>query len=328
MTKRWSTGWSKPPSAMAAVLLLMGCVWTGVSFSHRNRFAGRTLRIGFDQAPPYSMIGPDGGPRGLAVALIQEAARRQQIGLQWIKVDRPDFTGFDVDKMIVENAVDLWPLVGITPERLKRIHVAQPWIENNFFLISRLADPVETPVEARGKRIVHNSGPLSLMMSRRFFSKSELVSVGSFSKILGPVCRGTAAAAFAEARTLEGLLLNRTTECNGVALKVTSVRNAVSRAGIGSRREVAAEAEAITGEIVSMVSDGTFAREAEKWSSFSATETRSLLALARAEQRERLVRTGLWTLFVTCLALACIAWLTYRARRIAEVSRERESGRA
>jgi len=136
------------------LLAAMAICW---SCSERHQFAGRVLRIAFDDAPPYSVIPPDGTPRGFAVELIQEAARRQRINLKWIAIrdKKPE-----IEKMLNNHTVDLWPVVGIAKARLAEIYVARPWLENNFFLVSRKAAPVASPAEAKGKRVIHRSGIL------------------------------------------------------------------------------------------------------------------------------------------------------------------------
>src|SRR4051812_7637868 len=84
------------------------------SSSKRGEFSGHTLRIGFDNAPPYSTIAADGSPKGLAVELIDSAAKRLQIRLQWIRVDRD--AGRPED-LLNKKVVDLWPVLGIARQR-------------------------------------------------------------------------------------------------------------------------------------------------------------------------------------------------------------------
>ena len=94
MTFRW----------LLAALLRAACC---TSCSKHLKFSGRTLRIGFDKAPPYTRVGPDGAPKGLAFELISEAARRQHIRLQW--VNQPGIVS--ADQMLASGAIDLWPVV-------------------------------------------------------------------------------------------------------------------------------------------------------------------------------------------------------------------------
>jgi signal transduction histidine kinase/AmiR/NasT family two-component response regulator len=263
------------------------------------------------------MIGTDGSPIGLAVELIDEAARRTHIRLQWVRK-----TGTtEIEDMLVRKQVDLWPLMTATPQRLTRMHVTIPWIENSYFLVSRKAAPLQNLAEAAGKRIVHANGAAASEISRKFLSRSETMPIRAALNVLGFVCRGEADAAFLEARTLEAVLLDRPKGCADVAFNVVAVHNAVSHSGIGARKEVALEADALAAEIIAMAADGTFSQMVDKWTSFSASETRSLIALQKAHDRATLFRRELWALLVTCLSLAGITTIAYRARQTSERAR-------
>jgi ABC-type amino acid transport substrate-binding protein len=76
----------------------------------------RTYRIGWQTSPPYRLAG-SGEPTGLAVDLVREAARRRGIKLRWVQ-------WMDSSESALRNQrVDLWPLITITPERLKIFHI-------------------------------------------------------------------------------------------------------------------------------------------------------------------------------------------------------------
>src|ERR1043165_4633854 len=68
----------------------------------------RPLRIGFEPNPPFQ-IRTDGGFGGLAIEIVNEAARRQGIRLQWVE------TGTSSDEAFQKGLVDLWPLMTDLP---------------------------------------------------------------------------------------------------------------------------------------------------------------------------------------------------------------------
>jgi hypothetical protein len=74
-----------------------------------------------------------------------------------------------------------------------------------------------------------------------------------------------------------------------------------------------------------MIDDGTFAAIADKWSSFSASEVRSLIAFQQARARNTRLARERWTLAAVCIALGFIALLAFRARTIAVRSRAAEA---
>ncbi|MEP6539673.1 MAG: transporter substrate-binding domain-containing protein, partial [Bryobacteraceae bacterium] len=95
-----------------SVCLLVLAVWC---FRSPSVHAVRRYRIAYDNAPPYSEVSPGGMPQGLAVDILKDAANRLAIELEWVAV-----MDTAPDKALREGLVDLWPIVGITPER-KRV---------------------------------------------------------------------------------------------------------------------------------------------------------------------------------------------------------------
>ena len=287
--------------------------------------------MGFAESAPYYLVSPDGSPRGLAVDLISEAARRRKITLQWVDA-RPwfplaDNREFAVEYLLAHNLIDLWPVAGIARERLARFHIGPPWLQNTFFLVSRKSAPVITPAEANGKRVVHMSGPLSTEMALKFLGKSRLILATTYNDLIAPVCTSEGDAAFVEGRALEQVLLERPHDCSNIPLRAAPVANAAAYAGIESRWEFAPEADALSKEILSMIDDGTFAAIADKWSSFSAAEVRSLIAFQQARARNTRLARERWTLGAVCIALGFIALLAFRARTIAVRSRLAEANK-
>jgi len=247
------------------------------------------------------------------------AARRcrMHIRLQWVMK-----TGAkNIDQMLVDNELDVWPLMTATPERRARLHVTNPWIENSYFLVSRKISPLVNLEQATGKKVVHSTGAAAAEVTGRFFAKSIKIPVRGVSSLVGSVCQGDADAVFLEGRTLGAVLLDRPASCVDVALNVLAVPTAVSRSGIGARRAVSAEADALAAEIIAMAADGTFSQKIDKWTSFSASETHSLIALQKAHERVALFHRELFVLLVMCLSVGIIGAVVYRTRQAAERTR-------
>jgi hypothetical protein len=237
-------------------------------------------------------------------------------------VDKAEFA---VENLLIHNVIDLWPVAGIARQRLAKAHIGPAWLQNSFFLVSRKAAPLVTPAQAEGKQIAHMSGPLSTEMSHKFLGKSHLIVATTYNGLISQVCTGATDAAFMEGRALEQILLERPDECSHTQLKASPVANATSYAGIEARREFAPEADALSKEILSMIDDGTFNAVLDKWSSFSANETRSLIAFQLARDRNTRLARERWTLTAACVAFGLIAVLAFRARTAAVRSRIAEA---
>jgi hypothetical protein len=78
--------------------------------------------------PPLEVRGGDGSPTGLAVELLRDAAARRGIRLQWV------FTEEDPESALRNGHVDLWPILTITPERLRALYISDPLLETDHCL--------------------------------------------------------------------------------------------------------------------------------------------------------------------------------------------------
>ena len=83
------------------------------------RFQPHPLRIGFENNPPVQ-IRTATGFSGLSVEIVNEAARRAGIQLDWVE------TGTSSEEAFRKGLVDLWPLMVDLPDRRKYVHFAPP----------------------------------------------------------------------------------------------------------------------------------------------------------------------------------------------------------
>jgi hypothetical protein len=79
----------------------------------------RPLRIGFEPNPPFQ-IRTASGFGGLAIEVVNEAARRAGVKLVWVE------TGTSSEEAIQRKLVDLWPLMADIPERRGFVHFSAP----------------------------------------------------------------------------------------------------------------------------------------------------------------------------------------------------------
>ena len=113
---------------IAVVCLLFALV--GYFVSTRRHIEDRIYRIGWEEDPPFQEKGVDGAPTGLAIDLVRNAAQRRGIRLEWVW--RPGSS----EEALRNRKVDLWPLITITPERKRVIHISDPYMQHeNCFLV-------------------------------------------------------------------------------------------------------------------------------------------------------------------------------------------------
>ncbi|MGA2184789.1 MAG: response regulator [Bryobacteraceae bacterium] len=277
---------------------------------YAHRVPDRVYRIGADNAPPYYIIGADGGVHGFAVDVLNEAARRRGIRLQWVAAPNPADALLDGD-------VDLWPLLAPTPERLKRWHLTEPWLQNHYALMSLQSKELATPADTANARVaVAKSPPRAQELAQEFLPHAQVLVEGDYPSILETVCAGKADAAFAESRYLAEMLLHRPKGCESAGFAMHVVPGAVVKSGIAALPNARAAADSLRVGILELARDGWLGDRLDQWSSVSSSELKSLMLLQHDEERQRWF---LWTVLALAIITALLGWQT----RLARKSRER-----
>jgi ABC-type amino acid transport substrate-binding protein len=125
--------------ALAVVLAVAALLWFAIP---RNQHKTWVLRV--DHSPPFYQFEENGPVTGLAVDVLNEAARRRGIRLIWTPLkDIP------IDKALGDRVVQLWPLVGMTKERATKFYMSEPWLESDYILLSTRQAPIRTAAEAQ-----------------------------------------------------------------------------------------------------------------------------------------------------------------------------------
>ncbi len=125
--------------AAMAVVCLLGICCTSVRGANNGN--GIVYRIGWEESPPFQTKGATGAATGFAVQLVQEAARRRGIRLQWV------FSPKSSEASLREGLVDLWPLMTITADRRKVLHITDPYVQHDHYLVVAADSSYSKPQE-------------------------------------------------------------------------------------------------------------------------------------------------------------------------------------
>src|SRR5438874_318222 len=85
-----------------------------------------TLKIGFRNTHPYHYPNESGGATGPAVDVIQAAAERRNIRLEWV------YSPEGPDAALSSGAVDLWPMLVDLPARRPFAYISTPWAKETY----------------------------------------------------------------------------------------------------------------------------------------------------------------------------------------------------
>ncbi len=274
-------------------------------FSHKSRFDARVYRIGADHAPPYYFLQPDGRVEGLAVDVMNEAARRRGIRLQWVPLR------MQLDEAFQRGLVDLWPAVTPTPARTAHFYLTAPWLQNNYCFLSRWEQNSPEPPNFIDRTVTYREGPFVRHISQFVLPHSQLVAKPTREQAAEAVCRGEAAATLVETRYLDTFLLRRPPVCRGVDFRIDMLKQYRGDLAVMSTRAAGPVADALRAEVSHLAADGFLSDRLERWSASSSLEARSVYALGESERWNKLFRYGL---AASLLVAFLLVWQIRRAQ--------------
>ena len=301
---------------LAGVICVVGVIAGMLYF--RTPSLGRPVKIGIDHAPPYQFIRADGSVEGITVDIIEAAARRNNIPIEWVR-----WQGRPIDEAFHNGSVDIWPAAAITPERRQRLHITESWLGNSYSLVS-LKGNAESLAEARGP-VAHTRQVLHAQLVHQYLPKANTLPRETRDEALQSVCRGEARTAFLESRYLNSALLARPVSCDSAPFEITAIPNLSRELSMLSTQQAAAVAERLRAEIAVLASDGTMAASLDHWTPLSASETKSMFALREAEHRTTTLR---WTLWLGFVFIGVLIWQERKARRAQAISEQARAAEA
>jgi PAS domain S-box-containing protein len=268
----------------------------------------RTLRIGFELNPPVQIRTAD-GYTGLAVDVVNEAAKRAGLHLQWVEVNTSS------EQALRNGLVDLWPLMADLPERHKYIHITRPWLHSDYVLIAR--EGSVSPDRTFSGRIAVFKLPLLLRLVRRKFSSAQLYPVEDRKAVIREVCLGSAPVGFLEGSAALTSLQEKPPECGSEVLRVQTLPELTTQAGLASTFEAAGAADLLRSEISSLFRDGTLATKIAKYSFYSLDDTWATYDMLQAVEHARWTA---WVLSGMALALTLALWQAHAMRQRRQVA--------
>lgn len=200
-------------------------------------------RIGYEIEPPVHFQTKDGQPTGFAVDLLNEAAARRGIRLQWLLEPESSEAALRAGK------VDLWPMMTITPQRKGVVYITDPYRGVQVCLLVRMESPYTRLDDLRNAAISYNGHPLDLRMLRSQFPGAQFTAIESARQSMETVCQQRGDAAFLSEYTAVETLLSGVV-CGGKGLRVIQVPQLDSlMEGIGATFEARPAADALRAEI-------------------------------------------------------------------------------
>ena len=290
-------------AAIAGYLLLGPVLW------HREN---SIYRIGWEEVPPFQVKGGDGAPTGFAVDLVSEAARRRGIRLEWVWSPGSEAS-------LRSGAVDLWPLITITPERRKVIHISDPYLKHQHYLFVRANSSYLQVRDLANATIALADLPINQRLVRRVLPNARVMTRPSLKESIESVCGGLADASFADefggmSTALGGLA------CTNQPLRMIWIPTLETELGIGATFRARPVADEIRDEIGVMGRGGALSPIITRWGYDLPQSMGAMNALLAADRLGR--RLVYLVAFLGCLAAAAIFTAIYIRRQRNRIERE------
>src|SRR5437879_3230709 len=289
---------------LAAALLLIGLVAVG-----RKRFLDTSrppLRLGFNNAPPYHFIRPDGSLAGFVVEAVELAAQRRGLRYEWKLTKGPP------DQALREGIVDIWPTLTDLPGRRQGpIHFSAPWLQNDYCLISLPSSGIARSEDTRGQPVVYLDRILMKRLAQQFLPGIQPLIKPRREQVLQAVCSGEAKAGLLDYAAVKSMLLQRPPGCEQAVFVSTPVVGATVYVSLGSTLKAADAADALRQELGALAREDRLGPIVAKWSFATAGEIRSIFSIFASQRRSRQL---FYTVMVLLAALALALWQMRQCR--------------
>jgi signal transduction histidine kinase/CheY-like chemotaxis protein len=256
----------------------------------------RTLKVGFQNSPPYHFRDPNGAATGPTVETLRAAARQTGIQLEFV------FTPEGPEKALTSGKVDLWPLMGDLPERRGLVYISSPFARITYALLSPERLGTVNPMAMRGRTVAVTRISSDLRIATEQLRNTELLRTGGMDEVVGAVCDGRVDAGLVSLNAFASLLVP---ECPVGALRLTPIDGAAFWLGVGANKDrpVAIRAAGrLADAVVRMAADGTLAAIDFRWNTKLSQEVNAVVAY-RQTRVYAIVLLALIGLLVPTLAM-------------------------
>ncbi len=254
-----------------------------------------------------------GGPDGAIVEAARMAARQSGIRLQWVPIPQGPEAAFAAGK------VDLWPILGKSPEREAKIYITDPYLRLTYWVVTR--EGFRVPNHWAGVRVARGSGLAPTMWGSRLLPDVRFSIYPTQRDGLEAFCRGETDAALVADGLGDGLLLSKPAACGKGRLALTALPNSVIWFGVGADphdRGAVEAARVLRARMGEMTRDGRFPSITLNWNLDTSGDASSVYESIEAHRSERRLRLALG---IVLMALAALIWEEKRLR-VARVAAE------
>jgi signal transduction histidine kinase/DNA-binding response OmpR family regulator len=274
----------------------------------------RTLKIGYQNSPPYHYPGRDGQATGPTVETLKLAAELRGIRLEWV------FSPEGPEKGLSSGAVDLWPMVTDLPERKSILYVSAPFARMTYSILYPEKRPVSGPTDLAGRRLAVSRISSDGRIAAQYFRGSTLLSLPRVDDVVAAVCSGDADAGLVSLNAFASIMIP---ECDAGPLRTQPIEGATFWFGVGAdlhRRDAVRAADLLRDEIGKLARDGTLAVIDLRWNTKLTQEVNTIFLYRQARVYSMVFLALLAVLIPALVATILMARRLRAAQRQAEAA--------
>jgi signal transduction histidine kinase/ActR/RegA family two-component response regulator len=268
----------------------------------RSLAQSRVWRMGYHQTEPFVFRGPDGKPAGFARDVLNEAARRAGIRLDWVFIPQGASVAF------AAGDIDMFPRSSEVPGLARAPHVTRHWFESFYGILQRAPQGAPAPAVFTGKTVATGQTHFIRAMAERLLPGAVIRPMPTWSHVVASVCSGESDLAFTELREAASALLEHPPVCRETPVRLWPLQNAVVSAGIGASREAAPVADLLRDEIGSIAGEGLLADLHARWFLATINDVTAVEKIVVFQTRQNFLTTLSAVLVLLFLAAAAISW--------------------
>lgn len=266
----------------------------------------QVLKVGYLEYPPYAYRDPQGEMHGFVFEMVDRSARAAGIRLDWrFSPEGPD-TGLD------KGNFDIWFGGFPTKERTGRFHFTRPYWQTDWLLLVNRKSNIRSIQDVAGRPIsVQDVGVNRILFSSKLSAATPHYFVKPDELMLA-ICRGETDGMFGDINYLHLFLLHRPEPCRAFDFRFVTVPGAVLEVSLMTRKQVAAQADAIRDGIDKLAMSGETTEIITKYLAGASGGTKFLV---QAVERDRARMTIYWALSLAALVLTAMSIFAFILRR-------------
>lgn len=291
---------SLPAKAVILTGFVLACAlvvfagWVGL----RSRVdRSQTYTIDYGNDVPFHFRGADGQPTGLAVEMVQEAARARGITLRWVE-----------ERKGSRSHSQLKVLLSMRSNLPKNIHLTEPYLQGrSSFIVPRHAS-TRTVEDLTGRRISYPNYAIHRANLSLLLKSFTPVPVAGSREAMEKVTSGDADAALMNDYAILPASLEVTSP---VPIRILPTLAPVNRMCLGSDPDSSDVADLLRDEMREMAVDGRLERIVDRWGFFPNLATDRRDELIRERRKVFILQLASGALL---LLIALSGWLILRLR--------------